>query len=185
MIHIKDVLKYWKRVFGNGKYLLLGIVVAFSFYSLNVFIANYKSLIDFYPSLGFLESVKLFLSLMVGFKNLILMSSFVSLIIISLLIGMLFSLIWYKSIRVGNYERGKTGWIGGLAIFLGSFAPGCTTCGIGLAAALGLSAAIFNFLPLKGLEFSFLSIVILGYAIFKISHDSCKIMVKKMKGGLQ
>lgn len=182
-MEIKRVAKYLRRVFSNGRYLMFGIVIAILFYALNVFIANFRTLIGFYPSLGFLRTVKLFFSLMIGFRNLIFISSFISLVIISLLIGMLFSLIFYKS-RYISKENGKLGFISGIGIFLGAFAPGCATCGIGLAAALGLSAAVFSVLPLKGLEFSLLSIVILMIAIFKISNDSCKVMFnKKLKGG--
>ncbi len=182
--NIKENLNFWKRVFGNFKYLLLAIIIAILFYALNVFIANYKTLINFYPSLGLLGTIKFFFTLMFGFYNLILFSSFISLIIISLLLGILFSLIFYKL----NFLKGdgkKLGFISGLGAFLGAFAPGCAACGIGLASVLGLSGAFLTLLPFKGLELSILAIVILGIAIFKTSNDSCKIMLKKNERRLE
>jgi len=172
------MIGFWKRVFGNFKYSLLAIFIAISFYALNVFIANFRALINLYSSLGFLGTIKLFFILMLGFYNLILFSSFISLVIISLLLGMLFSLIFYKiNILKGNGK--KFGLISIIGAFLGAFAPGCAACGLGLASILGLSGAFLTFLPFKGLELSILAIVILGIAIFKTSNDSCKIMLKK------
>ncbi len=71
----------------------------------------------------------------------------------------------------------KTSVLGGLGIFLAVFVPGCAVCGIGLVSVLGLGAGVLYALPFKGLEISILSILILTFAIFKITKNfySCKI----------
>lgn len=181
---MKREIRYWARVFGDFRYLVFALIMAVLFYALNVFIANFRTVVDFYPSLELFGSLNFFLSLMVGFKDVIRISSFISLIVISLMLGMLFSLMVYKiNILNGGGNKGL-GFVSSIGIFLGAFAPGCAACGIGLASVLGLGGAFLAVLPLKGLEFSILAIIIIGIAIFKTSKDSCKIMtVKKLKGG--
>ncbi|MEK6843867.1 MAG: hypothetical protein AABX83_00415 [Nanoarchaeota archaeon] len=170
-------LNFFKRVFSNVKYVFIAIIISILFYSLNVLIANYKTIIDFYLSLGFFGTIKLFINLAMGFYNSILLSSFISLVAISILLGILSSLIFYR-INILKQAMGKSSFLATLGTFLGIFAPGCAACGLGLASTLGLSAVFLAFLPLKGLELSFLAIIILTIAIFKTSNDSCKIMIK-------
>ena len=180
---MKNEMRHWGKVFSNWKYIISALVISFLFYVMNVFIANFRTLIDFYSSLGFFGSLNFFFSFMIGFKNIIKFSSFISLIIISLLLGMLFSLIFYKARMIGGNNKGA-GFISSIGVLLGAFAPGCAACGIGLASVLGLGGAFLASFPLKGLEFSLLAIIILIIAIFKTSNNSCKVMLnKKMKGG--
>lgn len=183
--NMQNEMRHWKRVFGDLRYVIFALIIAILFYTLNVFIANFRTLIDFYPSLGFFGSLNFLFSLMIGFKNVIKASSFASLIIISLMLGMLFSLMTYKINSSHSYEKNKgTGFISAVGVFLGAFAPGCAACGIGLASVLGLGGAFLAAFPLGGLEFSILAIVIIGIAIFKTSNSSCKVMLnKKVKGG--
>ena len=177
-LDIKENFNFWKRVFLNFKYSLLAIIIAILFYAFNVFIANYKTLISFSSYLGFFGTIKFFFILMLGFKNLIIFSSFISLILISLLFGIFFSLIFYRIINLKKFDK-KHGFISGLGILLGAFAPGCAACGIGLASILGLSGAFLTILPFKGLELSILAVILLTIAIFKTSKDSCKLMITK------
>ena len=165
---------FWKRVFGNWRYSVIAFVIAILFYALNVLIANFNSLIDFYPSFGFFGSIKFFLVLMIGFINVIKWYSFISLIIISFFIGILFSLIFYRINIIKSVGRNGN-FIGLIGIIIGAVAPGCAACGIGLASSLGLSVVFLNLLPLKGFEFSILSILILAFALYKVSNESCKI----------
>jgi len=92
----KDILRVWKLVFSNWKYTLSAVIVALGFYSLNVLIANYTNLVSFYSSLGFLGTIKFFFVLAIGFGALVKTHSFISLIIVSILFGMLLSLTVYK-----------------------------------------------------------------------------------------
>jgi hypothetical protein len=185
MVEVNRVIKHWGRVFMDYRYVVLALVVAVLFYSLNVLISQWKSLITFYSGFGFIGTFKFFFILIWGFGNSLLLHSYISLIVISILIGVLFSLILYKIIIMKDKKINKKGGLfASVAIFLAALVPGCAACGIGLAAVLGISGALVTLLPFDGLELSFISVAILIIAIFKISKDSCKIMFnKKMKGG--
>jgi hypothetical protein len=183
-MEIRRVLSYWKRTFSDWRYVFLGVVVAILFYALNVLIAQWRALGDFYSGFGFIGTIKFFLILTIGFGNTIYLYSYMSLIIISLLFGMLFSLIFYKVRNIKGVGNKKVGFFASFGVFMGALLPGCAACGIGLASTLGLSAAIITFFPFNGFELSVLAVGVLIIAIFKTSNDSCKVMFnKRMKGG--
>lgn len=183
---LKQIFKTWKKVFSSG-YLLLVIFIAFSFYSLNVLINNWSSLTNFYLLKGFFETLKFFFILFLGFYKVILLSSYISIIIISILFGVFLSLLVYK-VSIGIKLKQNTGIFGTIGVFFGALVPGCTLCGVGLLSVLlplfGLSAAFLIFLPLKGLELSILAIAILSFSVIKLSNDinsnSCKIKFDKI-----
>ncbi|NCO11624.1 hypothetical protein GW924_03405 [Candidatus Pacearchaeota archaeon] len=180
----------WRDVFRNWKYLLLTAVISILFYSFNAVVGNWKSLSLFYEPLGFLGSIKFFFILLWSFGNTIKFSSFISLILVSILFGVLFSLLAYKT-RMVKTAIGKTSVFASIGIFIGVLAPGCTACGVGLLSVFGLSAAFLSFLPFGGLEISILSIGIISFSILKISDTmhSCDIPIKetdkKLKGGIK
>jgi len=173
----KNIFNTWEKVFTNWKYLTATVIIALSFYSGNVLISSWKSLVDFYPIFGFFGTIKFSTILFLGFKETIKFHTFVSLVIISILFGILFSLVGYK-INQGNGSGGKkVGFFGGIGLFLAAFAPGCAACGVGLVSVFGISAGFLSFLPYDGLELSIASIGILGFTIVKITKDMyvCKI----------
>ena len=169
-MNLKEFFSTWKKVFSNWKYVALSVIIALTFYSFNVFMKNYNSLISFYNQFGLLESIKLFFSFFIGFKETTLTSSFISLIFITILFGILFSLIIYKTKMIKSVS-GKTGIFTTTGIFLGVLAPSCATCGIGLLSLFGISAAALSFLPYDGLELSILAIGILSFSTFEITKD--------------
>ena len=176
---VKELFSVWKKVFSNWRYVALTIIIALVFYSLNIIIKSYDSLISLYSQLGFLGSIKLFFDFFIGFKSTTFLSVFISLIILSIFIGLLFSLIAYKTRMIKSVSR-KTGFFATTGIFLGVLAPGCAACGIGLLSLFGISAATLTFLPYNGLELSAISAVILLVLVFKITKDinkgiSCEI----------
>lgn len=190
MVKARDLFAVWKTVFGNWKYLFGTLFVALLFFLLNVLILNWSNISAFYPVFGFFGSAKFFFLLARGFGGTVLLHSFVSLIMISFLFGMLFSLVWYK--MSANIPRGNKsyGLLGGIGVFLGTLVPGCAACGIGLASTLGLSAGILTLLPYNGLEISILSIGLLSFVIIRISKDmmvcdGClvKLNAHELKGG--
>lgn len=174
---MKDILGTWKKVFTNWKYLITTLIIALVFYSINVLISSWNSLTGFYSTLGFFQTIKLFFILFFGFKETIMLNSFISLIIISILFGMLFSLVGYKvRIRQGT-DKKKIGLFGGIGLFLAAFAPGCAACGVGLASILGMGAGAMSFLPYDGLELSVVSIGVLGFTIVTVTKNMgvCKL----------
>lgn len=182
---LKEERKIWKNVFSNWRYMVLTIVVAFIFFVLNGIILNVNNLSSISSGLDFLGSIKIFSTILLGFGSRVAVHTFISTILISLLIGVLFSLITYK-IRSTHAKSSNWGILPSVGTFVAAFAPGCAACGIGLVAVLGLSGAAINFLPLKGFEISLISLLILSIAIFKISGNlarppACKVDLKKIK----
>jgi hypothetical protein len=182
-MNLKEFFSTWKKVFSNWKYVALSVIIALTFYSFNVFMKSYNSLISFYNQFGLLESIKLFFSFFIGFKETTLIISFISLILITILFGLLFSLITYKTKMIKSIS-GKTGIFTTTGIFLGILAPGCAACGVGLLSLFGIGAATLSFLPYNGLELSMLAIFILSFSTFEITKDikkeiSCEVDLKK------
>src|SRR3989344_1220842 len=173
----KQMFSTWKKVFTNWKYLAVTIIIAFSFYSINVLVSSWSSLTGFYSTLGFFQTIKFFFILFTGFKETIMIHSLVSLIVISILFGALFSLVGYK-VRIGQGTGGKkVGLFGGIGLFLAAFAPGCVACGVGLASVFGIGAGALSFLPYGGFELSIASIGILSFTIVTVTKNMyvCKI----------
>jgi len=171
-----DFLRVLKEVFGKKKYLLMTFVIAFLFYSLNIIISSWMAFSEFSSDKGFFGLLKLFFFLFFRFGGLQNISSSISLVLISILFGILFSLILYK-VRMNLSIETKTGFLGGAGIFLAALVPGCVACSVGLFSILGLGAGLLYSLPFKGLGISILSILILIFAIFEITKHfyTCKL----------
>lgn len=175
---LKEIFNIWKKVFTSPKYFTFTLIVALFFYSINVLISSWKNLTEFYSTLGFLQTIKFFFILFFGFNETVMLHSFISLIVISILFGMLFSLVGYK-IKMGQRVDGKRiGLFGSIGLFLGAFAPGCAACGVGLASILGISGGVLAFLPYEGFELSIASVLILGFTIVNVTKN---IYVCKLK----
>lgn len=170
----KEIFKTWKKVF-SFRYLLLAIILAIAFYSLNIIISNFGSLSSFYLSKGFFATLKFFFIMALGFYNVVPISSYIVFIIVSILFGFLISLIFYK-VNANISLSKSTRFFGVFGVFLGALFPGCAACGIGLLAVLGIGTAFLTFLPFKGLELSVLAVIILGFSIVKMTNDinDCK-----------
>ena len=185
-ISVNEGLRVWKKVFSNFKYPFIALAVAFLFYSFNVFVSNPSAISSFYSGLGFFEGTKFFGALMFGFVNTVKLHSYISLILISLLLGILLSLTVYKVnlVIAPKTKNKKAGFFALTGTFLGAFAPGCAACGVGLASLLGISTAALTFLPFDGLELSILAIGLLSFSIVKTTKDFsncnvCQVSINK------
>lgn len=80
-------------------------------------------------------------------------------------------LVYYLKRKISLEKSVGTGIVG---IILGMIGVGCASCGsVILTSLLGLSTAssFISVLPMKGVEFGFLSIVLLGYSIYVLSRQ--------------
>jgi len=154
----KNMFDTLKEVFRKPNYLVLAVIFAFVFYWFSISISHFSLF-------GFLGSFKSFIL----FSRTIKIYSLITTIIISLLFGILFSLIAYRTKLLKETIK-HPGVLTTIGIFFGILAPGCAACGIGLISALGLGAVTISLLPLKGLEFSLLSILLLLLGIFQMSR---------------
>lgn len=167
----------------NIKYVILALLIGFLFYLLNFFITTFGNISSFYRAQGLGKIVQFTFNLFVSFKGSILLSSFISMIVLSLLTGILFSLVLYK-VNLRKNISPNTSILAGIGMFLGIFAPGCAACGLGLAAFFGLAAS-FATLPLKGLEISIFAGIIMIVTTFRFSYtlfdDACPINFDNQK----
>ncbi|NCN51381.1 hypothetical protein GW931_00005 [archaeon] len=165
-----------KEVFSKRKYLFITFLISIFFYSLNVIISSWRVFGEFSSDKSFFGAIKVFLFLFLNMGQIMKMSSWISLILISVLLGILFSLIFYK-VKMNFSSDNKIGLLGIFGVFLAAFVPGCAACGVGLISVLGLSAGILSIFPFGGFELSLLSILILIFAIFKITKNMyiCKV----------
>ncbi|HII16537.1 TPA: hypothetical protein HA361_01360 [Candidatus Woesearchaeota archaeon] len=154
-------------VLKKKEYAMLTIAVAFFFYLANAVLANLGNIWSFSAgqSLGYATtSVAI---LLWSFPATIMLHSFLSLAVISLLLGVLVSLLAYK-MRVGAIAGGgKAKILASVGAFLGVLAPGCAACGLGVASLLGIGGSVLVLLPYKGFELSLMSIALLCYGIYR------------------
>jgi len=161
-------LEVSKRVFKNWRYTALVLIVALAFYLINGLIVNIPNFKSFYKLFGAIGAAKLLISLAFQFHNRVLPFSLVTIIILGILIGVLISLLTYRYKTIDSKEMKKIGFFGTAGIFLGVAAPGCAACGVGLLSLLGLTSVLFV-LPFQGREINVIAILIIGFAIIKIS----------------
>jgi len=173
MKKIKLSLQNLSTVFSYKPYLLLTVLIAVLYYAFNAFIGNASIIFSSFSSYGFSEAALIYITLFLGYASTIKLSSFITLISISILFGVLFSLLIYrahvmKSVRNNNT---KMGFLGSLGVFMGAIAPGCAACGLGIFPLLGISAASLTFLPFGGLELSIIAIIILVFTVVHMSNQ--------------
>jgi len=169
-MNTKEFFTVWKGVFSRKRYIAYALLVMFVFYTLNVVIVDYKNIVAVYGSRGFFDFLSTIPFFYIGLKNLTLLSSFITLLLIMVLVGILFSLIFFRAGMIKNTFR-KTGLLSSFGIFLGVLAPGCAACGLGLLPLLGFGSVILASFPLEGLEFSILAVAVLSFSVFKITKD--------------
>lgn len=167
LLMIKSV-EVWKRVFRNLRYVALTLVVGLLFYLLNGLIVNIPNFKSFYKLFGAIGAIKILISLAFQFYNRVLPFALVTIIILAILIGVLVSLLTYRFKTIDSKEMKKVGFFGTAGIFLGVAAPGCAACGVGLLSLIGLTS-VLTILPFQGREINVIAIIILGFAIIKIS----------------
>ena len=172
-----------RHVFLKIKYVILALVFGALFYLLNLFISTSGNILSFYRTQGLSKIISFTFNLFVNFRSTILLSSFIMIIVLSFLTGILFSLIFYK-INLRGKILYENGFLASIGMFLGILAPGCAACGLGLAAFFGLAAS-FATLPFKGLEISVLAGIIMIVSILKFSYtlsdDACQINFNNQK----
>ncbi len=155
-------------VLRQRRYAFIAILIAIAYYAFNVFVTNIKVL-GTSLSIGFGNALQFYIILLGGYWETVPVSSFISTIILGVLVGTLFSLILFKTLALNSIDN--MGALGSVGIFFGILAPGCAACGVGVFSLLGISAASLSFLPFGGFELSLAAIVILLYSLFKLSKN--------------
>ena len=158
MRHLTNIQEALHEVYSERKYFLFSGLFSLSVFSLNALIGNFKLIASQF-------SLVLMVDLLVSAHGTMSTVSFVSLIIISLLSGIVFSLSIFLFKRQISYSAG----IGVTGIMSSVLAPACSSCALGLAGILGISGFL-SVLPFKGLELSVLGIILLGVSLVYLSE---------------
>jgi hypothetical protein len=180
-IQIKNAFQNFKLTFSNWRNLSLAIIIAMLFFVLNVFFLNAK--VFFYGfNNGFISGITFIYEMILGFHQVVPFQTLVTTVSISVLFGILFTLVLCKTEFAKSTEAKKTGIIASIGLFLGILAPGCAACGVGLLSLIGLGAAV-AVLPYNGLEISIVAILIMVYSIyhFSLHVNSCSMKPVKKK----
>lgn len=164
------VIDVWKIIFSKPRYIVLTIGVAALFYFVNVVIIDFATIASFISANGFFASIPFIWVLSVGLMETITVLSFVSLLVVSVLLGMLISIVSYKvHIGMSSKSSKRTSLVGSAGVALAAIAPGCAVCGLGILPVLGVSTAFLTVLPFHGVELSFLAIAIVGHTVYRVS----------------
>ncbi len=165
-----------RHILSRSRSLALVLAVALLFFLLNALIVQWDNL----DLLTFQNAGVLFT---VGVYYLLTRTSFYTLILISVLTGLLVALLIARTTVRRTPSSSTAGVISTLGMGTGAVLPGCASCGIGLAASLGLGSTLAA-LPFKGAEISLLAIVLLSIAISMVVksmtiHAACKFPRRK------
>lgn len=162
-------------VFHRPAYIILAVIVAVSFFFINLGLSHYLILAYIFKAGTFdwPSKIQLLFNLVKSIGNSFTLSSVIWPIILSVLAGLnLTLLIFYLKKQIAL--MGAAG-ISAFGMFSGLLGVGCFSCGsIILSSIFGLtvSSILINFLPLKGLELKILGLMALLF--------SSGLIIKKM-----
>ena len=143
------------------KYVIQGIITLFVFLIL-YFVLDYLNM-------SYIEMIREYGILLVVIN-----------VFLNLIMAILSSFMWNVSTALVKLtgREGKGSMLSGLAYFFGLLTYGCTPCVISLFATIGITFSV-AVLPLAGLPYKFLALLILClgliWLIYESNHVKCKI----------
>lgn len=167
MKHIHNAREALKEVYAEKKYFIFSGLFSLLVFSLNALLGNYKLIASQF-------SLVLIVDLIVSAHSTMSITSFIFLLIIALLSGIVFSFSIFLFKRQITYSAG----LGFTGIVSSILVPACSSCALGLAGILGISG-VLSLLPFKGMELGVLGIglllVSLVYLSDKIATKACDV----------
>lgn len=106
---------------------------------------------------------KIFVSLLLSMWSSMTVVGFVLLILTAILTGLNISLL--VKVLKGLRKQGNLKLVVGGSTFIGIVGSGCASCGLPALALLGLGGSV-AYLPLKGMELSYLSVILLSISFY-------------------
>lgn len=160
----------FKKVYRRPRYLSLAFCMSILTFSLAVWLPNIRVITAVVTSAGvpFASKIMFPLSLLGSIATNFSPFSALSTIVIALLFGMYIGLLAYflrhraKEVRQNGVAQGFLGLVSGI------LGVGCAACGSFLFTSLSFVGAsgVLTFLPLGGLEFGILGMILLAMAIY-------------------
>lgn len=156
----------------NLSYILIGLASALAVFLFAIWLPNFSLLkhVAVTPEFSVSAKLNLFIATLGSFKSALTLFSQISVIIISVLFGINFSLLIFYFKK--KFDLDKSMGLSFAGILLGLIGVGCASCGsVILMAFFGLTAtaAFVAVLPLHGQEFGIISIIILLMSVYLIS----------------
>lgn len=148
MQYVINVIRAGKEVFSRKSYLAVSLIGAFVLYSLNAVVQNFRLLKGNF-------SLPLLWSLIMGLKATFTPFSYILLILISVLGGVVLTFSIYLLRR--QISMGASAGIGAVAAIV---APACPSCALGVLGSVGLGS-LAGFFPLGGVELALLALLLL------------------------
>lgn len=185
---VNKVTTVWRRVFIRKKFVLVAVVFGFLFYLVNGLIIASPDFTAFYKAFGFFGMLWRVFLVSLNFTPWVLLDNYVGVVVLSLLFGVMISLLFYRYEVVQNPGMKKVGLLGGIGVVLGAAAPGCASCGVGVLSVIGLGSFL-SVLPFQGKEVLYLAIALTGFSVWNISgklyNPVCNvdIHINNLKGG--
>lgn len=159
MQYATNVIQAGREVFSRKSYLAVSLVSAFVLYSLNAVVQNFRLLKGNF-------SLPLLWSLVMGLKETFTPFSYILLILISVLGGVVLTFSIYLLRR--QVSMGASAGIGAVAAIV---APACPSCALGVLGSIGLGG-LAGFFPLGGVEIALFALLLL---LISIAYLSSKI----------
>ena len=123
---------------------------------------------------------KIFISLFLGMWNSMSGTGFALLIITAILTGINLTLL--AKILKNLKKQGNLKLVVGGSTLIGIVGSGCASCGLPVLALLGLSGSV-AYLPFKGVELSYLSVMLLLFSLYHLiktnNNNECEIVKTK------
>ena len=175
-MRIDYILQSLQRIYKIKTYWFVGLGVVLLFVLVAHWLTNMTLWNVVFNSAGysFGQGSKILFYSFIKFNENFTPLSFLLLIILALLssINVILVVYYFRNRAKTQQIRG----VGASGILLGFLGVGCASCGsVVLSTVLGLSTAttVLSWLPLRGVEFSLVSILILLYSIHKVSKKIC------------
>lgn len=158
----------------SKKIIIPTLVIAFLYVVTTIYLMNARLVLDaLFGAHVFSYRRKLLMALLGGMWTAMSELSLALLVVVAVLTGANLTLV-VKRLQTIRASGKMSLMVGGSSL-LGIVGSGCASCGLPLAAFLGLSGAVF-YLPFQGLELSVLAIILLCVSLYILIRQSTKQM---------
>ncbi len=166
-------LKAFKKVFKSPKYIILAAAIFTGIFLVTTLYRNFGLIETIWSQAGFTAGLKLISNLLFAASSSMGVLSVILIFLISILFAVNISyLIYYLLLQKSRVVKTEVGG-SGLGLVLGLIGVGCASCGsailLSLLSIFGATGAL-AILPLHGMEFTILGVLLLMYSIHSLSR---------------
>lgn len=143
----------------SKKFIIPTIVITVIYMAITTWLMNFSLLkLTIFGDYPIIYKFNLLMALLGGMWTAMSGYGLVMLIIVALLTGANLTLIVQRIVKLRSF--GKLQFVAGGSSLLGFIGSGCAACGLPILALLGLSGSV-AYLPFRGMELSFISVILL------------------------